>query len=456
MVLDFYKLNEQPFGVTPDPRFLYLGLTHREALASLEYGVAASRGFTALIAHPGMGKTTLLVDLLNRVQGQAKTAFLFQSQRSPRALLRSLLEDLGIEDAGDNITHMQRKLNECLLSEASRGKQLVVVVDEAQNLNEPVLEVVRMLSNFETPREKLMHFILAGQPQLAEKLASPDLTQLRQRISIIARLKPFTAEETQVYIDHRLRVAGYDFKKPLFTKQALAMIAECADGIPRNINNVCFNAMSLGCVNKQKTIDTDVVREVLADLDLRPMFTEPVTVSNSEKPKELVPALPSRKTFPSSLRSWSIWLALAAALVVAADCCLLLGRPKQHAANVLASAPSQVAKESAPTVASSPVAPSLEHLSVPVPVASASPPSPESDFVFVQPHETLYRISLKIFGRYDEESLAALRQANPWLTNPRVLKPGQKIRIPSTSSTSRNGLPIGARVTTVSTGPEKP
>ncbi len=135
------------------------------------------------------------------------------------------------------MVRLHRKLNECLLNEARQGKRLVVVIDEAQNLEDPVLEVVRMLSNFETSRDKLMHLILAGQPQLAEKLANPPL-QLRQRISIIARLAPFDAEETKSYIEHRLRVAGFDFSKPLFTKRAYQMIAHYTAGVPRDINNV--------------------------------------------------------------------------------------------------------------------------------------------------------------------------------------------------------------------------
>ena len=433
MVLDFYQLNVQPFGVTPDTRFLYLSPTHREAIASLQYGVTAARGFTALIAHPGMGKTSILFDLLNRLQSRVKTAFLFQSQRSPQDLLHSLLEDLGIEDDGCHVTRMQRMLNEYLLMEANQGRQLVVIIDEAQNLKRPVLEVLRMLSNFETPTHKLMHFILAGQPQLAENLNSSDLLQLRQRISIIARLKPFTAVETQLYIDHRLRVAGYDLKRPLFTKKAQGVIAEYAQGIPRNINNICFNAMSLGCVNKQKTIDTDVLQEVFADLDLRPIFAEPATAS---KPEEAVAAVSTHKATPSSLRSWSIRLALAASLVVAAESWLLV-RTKQPTLNALASALSQVVGEPIPTPRSSPVATDRGPLPESAP-AAATPQSPEPDFILVQPHETLYGISLKVFGRYDEESLAALRQLNPWLNNPRALKPGQKIRIPNDRNTRRS------------------
>jgi general secretion pathway protein A len=268
MLTEHFKLEVQPFGVTPDTRFLYLSHTHREALASLLYGIHSGRGFTALIAPPGMGKTTLLFHVLGRLLEKAKTAFLFQTLCGPEDFLRSLLSDFGIEHEGNDITRMHAKLNAYLLEESKKGRQVVVVIDEAQNLDDRVLELVRMLSNFETPGKKLMHIILSGQPQLAEKLSSERLTQLRQRISIVARLNPFSATEAREYIEHRLRVAGAVSDKPLFSKQAYLMIAEQSAGIPRNINNLCFNSMSLACALKRHQVDGLMVQEAINDLDL--------------------------------------------------------------------------------------------------------------------------------------------------------------------------------------------
>jgi general secretion pathway protein A len=276
MVLEYYKVAEQPFGVTPDPRYLYLSSTHKEAFGSLLYGLSAGRGFTALIGPPGMGKTTLLFQLLRQLDDNFRTAFIFQSQGTPRDFLHNLLFDLGIEDDGSDFVKMQAKLNETLLAECAQGRRFVVIIDEAQNLDESVLEVVRTFSNFETPRQKLMQIVLVGQPQLATKLASERLVQLRQRISIVARLEPLSAEDTGHYIDHRLRVAGYNFAHPLFTARAQEMIAKHAEGIPRNINNICFNAMSLGFVNKQRIIDRDTIQEVIGDLDLLPLAARSV------------------------------------------------------------------------------------------------------------------------------------------------------------------------------------
>ena len=285
MLLDHYGLREQPFGVTPNPRYLYLSPGHREALASLVYGVESGRGFLALVAPPGMGKTTLLFQLLDRLGHSARTVFLFQTQCGARDFLRSLMADLGVRAGEDDQVVLQAKLNEILIKEMRAKRKFVLVVDEAQNLEDSALEFVRMLSNFETPRAKLMQIILAGQPQLAEKLARPAMVQLRQRISMLIRLRPLEAAETAEYIEHRLRVAGHG-GAPLFSGAALAAIASESGGIPRNINNLCFNALSLAYAAGRKTIDAATVQEVAADLDLRSCYAEALSpVADEEGPR---------------------------------------------------------------------------------------------------------------------------------------------------------------------------
>lgn len=282
MVLDYYNLKEQPFGVTPDPRYVYPSPTHREALASLSYAIQTGRGFMSIIAKPGMGKTTILFQLLKKLEGAARTVFLFQTLCSPKELLRALLRDLGVVGEAGDAVRMQEQLNNLLLAEARQGRKVVVVIDEAQNLEDSALELVRMLSNFETTSDKLMQIVLSGQPQLREKLASPHLLQLRQRMSIFARLQPFSVEETNLYIHHRLQVAGYDFKVPLFTPRAEVLIAKYSEGIPRNINNICFNAISLGYVLKQKSIREEVIRESVEDLGLEPEKTVDIGAEAAE------------------------------------------------------------------------------------------------------------------------------------------------------------------------------
>jgi len=274
MFLNYYGLKEEPFGVTPDPRFLYLSPEHREALASIYYGIEAGRGFLALIAVPGMGKTTLLFHLLERFRSSARTAFLFQTQCTSRDFMRSLLNELGCETgAGQDPVAMHEEFNRLLLHEARAGRRCIVIVDEAQNLEPSVLETIRLLSDFETPRAKLIQIVLAGQPELANKLARPSLAQLRQRISLIGRLGTLSPLETRKYIAYRLKVAGSS-GQPIFTDQASEMIAALSLGIPRNINNLCFNALSLGFAVRQKTISADILREVAADFDLTGLVSQ--------------------------------------------------------------------------------------------------------------------------------------------------------------------------------------
>jgi type II secretory pathway predicted ATPase ExeA len=272
MFLEYYQLREQPFGVTPDPRFLYFGPSHREALASLIYSIESRRGFSAMVAEPGMGKTTLLFRLLETLRGTARTAFLFQLEGDSRDLLRSVLADLGINSQSQDLASLHDALNTALLEEMRAGRQVVVVLDEAQNLDEKSLESVRLLSNFETSTQKLIHIVLAGQPKLGERLAGADLKQLRQRVASIIRIDPFTPEETEAYIDWRLRAAGHQ-GQPIFTPDAIDMISRVSKGVPRNINSLCFQALSTGFAADSRMVDGEIMREVVADLDPNPRQT---------------------------------------------------------------------------------------------------------------------------------------------------------------------------------------
>jgi len=229
-----------------------------------------------LIAKPGMGKTTLLFHLLEKFQSSARTAFLFQTQCTSRQFMRFLIAELGCETDHQDLVRIYEEFNKYLLQEARAGKRFLLIIDEAQNLDASVLETVRLLSNFENPRAKLLQIVLAGQPQLADKLATPGLAQLRQRISLLSRLEPLSPEETKDYIQHRLSIAGY-VGEPLLTSQAMAIITEFTEGIPRSINNFCFNALSLACALRQKIIDAAIAQEVIADLDISQYLSRPET-----------------------------------------------------------------------------------------------------------------------------------------------------------------------------------
>jgi len=267
LLCERYGILENPFSVTPNPRYLYQSKTHAEARSSLITGIEYGVGFQALIAPPGMGKTTILFDVLERFNKVARTTFLFQIQGDSGDFLRHLIAELGGETRDSDLVRMQDTINELVIRERRAGRQTIIVIDEAQILNTSVLETVRLLSNFETPSEKLLQIVLAGQPQLAQRLANPELAQLHQRISILATLLPFSLEDTRNYIEHRLTIAGYK-GPPLFTSAAVRLIWERSGGVPREINTLCFNALLLATAAEQKQVDFDILHEVAEDLDL--------------------------------------------------------------------------------------------------------------------------------------------------------------------------------------------
>jgi general secretion pathway protein A len=286
--LTFYGLSEQPFEVTPDPAYLYLSRMHREALTSLSQGIQDLRGFMALIAEPGMGKTTLLNKLMEELRDSARIVFLFQTQCNSHELLRYLLSELGIENVGMDLVAMHQALNEVLFREMLQGRRFVLIVDEAQNLHDSVLETIRLLSDFETTHRKLIQIVLAGQPKLVDTLMQPSLSQLRQRIAILTNLEPLCATETSHYIEHRLRAAGSS-DEPLFTREALALIAERSQGTPRSINNLCFNALRLGYVQGTKTIDSKIVQAVVAKLDFEALRCPQQDRTDPQRARRAVP-----------------------------------------------------------------------------------------------------------------------------------------------------------------------
>jgi type II secretory pathway predicted ATPase ExeA/phage tail protein X len=313
MLLDYYGLNEQPFGVTPDPRYLFFSEGHREALAAIYYAIEERRGFSALVAKPGMGKTTLLFRLLESLQESARTAFLFQAGQDSRDFLDSLVRDLGIAAKSTDLPALHDALNTMLVKEMEENRRVVVVIDEAQNLTEQMLEQVRLLSNFETPAAKMIHIVLAGQPGLADKLASPALTQLRQRVGSVAHLPALNLKEITQYVDHRLNASGYRGPQ-LFASDALENIAAISEGIPRNINSICFQSLSLGFVYQKRQIDTAIVREVSRDLELRKetqarhtgskVAVSPTTAgTRARAPRVLSPATATWPAFPAAAQA---------------------------------------------------------------------------------------------------------------------------------------------------------
>lgn len=279
MFLDFYRLREQPFGVTPDPAYLYASHTHCEALDSLTEAILGDRGFLALIAEPGLGKTTLLYQILEGVRDTARVVFLFQTQCNSHEFFQYLLGDLGVDSTGMGLVAMHDALNEMLFAEMLAGRRFVLIVDEAQNLDDSVLETIRLLSNFETTNAKLLQIVLAGQPQLGEKLAQPHLAQLLQRITMVKYLEALSPAETAGYVRHRLKVAGH-CGHPLFEPEALALIAERSQGIPRIINKICFRALLEGYARGHHTLSRDIVELAHDKLNLR-LAARPMPVATA-------------------------------------------------------------------------------------------------------------------------------------------------------------------------------
>ena len=280
MLLDFYSLKEHPFDVTPNLAFLFLTSSHREALASLFHAVDTDQPFAALVAPPGMGKTTLLLRLLERLSKGQRAAMLFKTRCDSQELLRCLLTEMGHPPQDLDLVVMHLQLNELLIQQPWKGKQFVILIDEAHDLENEVLVTIRLLSYLGTPDKKLVQIVLAGRPQMTGNLARPGLQQLVQWVSVMACLEPFSTRESKRYIEHRLKVAGYQ-GPPLFTEAALSRIVGESRGIPLLINAVCSNVLHLGFARQQRTIDEPVVRHVIANLDLRALFPEPSVLSKA-------------------------------------------------------------------------------------------------------------------------------------------------------------------------------
>jgi general secretion pathway protein A len=263
---EFYGLEEKPFALLPDPRFMYLGSSHREALAHLLYGIEAGEGFIELVGQVGTGKTTLCRTLLDRFGPEIQVAFMFNPSQSELELLQSINRELKLDTEGKGRSELVQELNEFLLKSRAEGRRSVLVVDEAQNLPRDVLEQLRLLSNLETEREKLLQIVLIGQPELEENLARTDLRQLRQRITVRWDINPLDRAETEEYVNHRLRVAGRRRGDALFTAGALRAIYAISKGTPRLINAIADRALLAGYALGRDRISTSIVRLAIREM----------------------------------------------------------------------------------------------------------------------------------------------------------------------------------------------
>lgn len=277
----FYDLRERPFALSPDPEYLYPSRVHREALDYLRYGLESHAGFVVITGEIGSGKTTLLQTLLRGLDSQTTVGRIVNTILEPRELLETIMIDFGLDPGGRSKPLLLRDLAQYLVDQRLAGRLVLLVIDEAQNLSAAALEELRMLSNLETEKSKLLQIVLVGQPNLRDKLASAELEQLRQRITVSYHLTPLDAEETANYINHRLRRAA--LSAPLeVPRDATDVIHARSRGVPRIVNVICDAALVFGYAEERRQIDLPLIREVLTELEttgILPRATSPEPVA---------------------------------------------------------------------------------------------------------------------------------------------------------------------------------
>jgi putative secretion ATPase (PEP-CTERM system associated) len=255
----FYGLRENPFGTTPDPRYLYKSRAHREALAYLAHGVFLKKGFLALTGEVGVGKTTVMRAFVQTFLPCLEVSFVLNTRVDFREMLYMVLHDFGVEIRSDTKVAMLSQLNEFLIRRYAENQNPLLVIDEAQNLSPDVLEELRMLSNLETNQQKLIQIVLVGQPELWEILQRDDLRQLRQRIPGVCQMKLLSRDEVYRYIRYRLAVAGLGSGQLVFSEAAIDAIYEFTLGTPRLINMLCDRILLRGYLQKTRAIEVDLV-----------------------------------------------------------------------------------------------------------------------------------------------------------------------------------------------------
>jgi general secretion pathway protein A len=267
MYQNFYHLRKEPFHITPDPEFLFLSPSHKQALGSMIYGVRNRKGFVVITGEVGVGKTTILRSYLEGVaKPKTKIIYIFNANVSFKSLLKIIYKELGLDAKSGDSVEMLNDLYQLLMEEYKQGNTVLLIVDEAQNMPIETLENLRMLSNLETSKDKLLQIVLAGQYEFDDILNLYELRQLKQRIVIRSTIIPFSEEESLAYIRHRLAKAalnGY----PVFTRGALKRIVKEAKGIPRNLNILCDNALITGFGYKMTPVNTKIVNEVINDFN---------------------------------------------------------------------------------------------------------------------------------------------------------------------------------------------
>jgi putative secretion ATPase (PEP-CTERM system associated) len=285
----FYELRERPFALSPDPDYLYPSRVHREALDYLRYGLESHAGFVVITGEIGSGKTTLLQTLLRGLDSQTTVGRIVNTMLDPRELLETIMIDFGLDPTGRSKPLILRDLSQYLVDQRLAGRMVLLVIDEAQNLSLGALEELRMLSNLETEKSKLLQIVMVGQPSLREKLNAPELEQLRQRITVSYHLTPLDADETFNYVNHRLRRAATS--APLeFPRAATDVIHARSRGVPRIVNVVCDAALVFGYAEERRAVDLALVQDVLGELEVTGVLPPMGATNMTERAPSAAPA----------------------------------------------------------------------------------------------------------------------------------------------------------------------
>jgi general secretion pathway protein A len=445
MYLDFYLLKKEPFHVTPDPDFLFLSPSHKAALRALVYGVEERQGFVALLGEVGLGKTTILRSYLERVdQSQLKTIYLIHSKLSFRELLHMLCQECGLEGTTENVAETITRLHHVLVGEYQQGRNVALLVDEAQHMPLETLEQLLLLSNLETSTQKLLQIVLVGQPEFEAKLNAQALRQLKQRLVIRATIVPLTAEESRDYILYRLaKVRLAD--NPIFTPRALKAIVTQAQGIPRVLNILCTNALILGFVKGQPRISVKIAQEAIAEYTgkkPRQGWRPWVAVAGA---LALLQEVIAEYTGKKPRQGWRPWVAVAGALALLAvwhwgspyalSLFAKLHLPRATLSGTLPETPAG-GRDSGPLgSASTPFLP-LE-AAFPPPEPSAFPQMAPVDVRIIQKGDRIAQVAREVYGVSNPAVFAWIKQNNPHLQNVNRLKVGMQLTFPP--------LPSGVR-----------
>ena len=419
MYSKFYGFKKEPFHITPDPEFLFLSPSHKQALGSIIYGVQQRKGFIVITGEVGVGKTTILRSYLERVDDtKVKIIYIFNANVTFKNLVRTISKELGLGVKTDDLVEMLDDLYRELMKEYRQGNTVLLIVDETQNMPIETLENLRMLSNLETSKDKLLQIVLTGQTEFEKTLDLHELRQLNQRIALRFTIVPFTKKESFDYIRHRLAKVGISDTR-VFTKGALKRIVREAQGIPRNLNILCDNALITGFGYKIKPVNTKIVKEVIVDL------------KGKAKPSLLKWVLA-----PAALLLLIIGLFLVypnrGLFLPKPENPILSRLPEQNPAREEVKPSSEENPALSQNVQAAPTGKEIEiSTEEKVPAEEKIPEKTPSPVIrIVQKGDNLFRLTMKVYGYADDELVERVRRTNPRIKDSDKILVGDEIVFP--------------------------